>query len=108
VTITINSIQDAPVANDDTSPFILEDFQANIGVLLNDFDPDGDAFSIFRRNSGDVGCRSICRNFRDVINGLNRRETSKWEILSLLLRRAHHGGYGLWALCVKSNKVLMD
>ncbi len=63
VTITINSIQDAPVANDDTSPFILEDFQANIGVLLNDFDPDGDAFSLISNTdpaNGTVVCTTSC------------------------------------------------
>jgi len=63
VTITINSIQDAPVANDDTSPFILEDFQANIGVLLNDFDPDGDPFSLISNTdpaNGTVVCTTSC------------------------------------------------
>ena len=63
VTITVNSIQDAPVANDDTSPFILEDFQANIDVLNNDFDPDGDAFSIVSHtqpSNGTVTCSNSC------------------------------------------------
>ncbi|MFW9787566.1 MAG: Ig-like domain-containing protein [Candidatus Thorarchaeota archaeon] len=45
VTITVNSVNDAPVTNDDT-PVTDEDTPVSIPVLANDIDPDGDALTI--------------------------------------------------------------
>ena len=45
VTITVNNINQAPVANDDTAE-VTENDNVLIGVLANDTDPDGDSLTI--------------------------------------------------------------
>jgi len=54
VTITIHSINDIPVANDDTA-IINEDGTVLIDILINDFDIDGDTLIITKFTQGSNG-----------------------------------------------------
>jgi hypothetical protein len=64
VTITVNPVNDAPIANDDTATTPV-DTPVDIDVLANDVDVDGDALSIndFDPTSvmgGTVSCGATC------------------------------------------------
>ena len=55
VDITINPINDPPVANDDSQVVSNEDTDAIIAVLENDFDVDGDELTIVSTSTPDQG-----------------------------------------------------
>ena len=64
VTITVNPVNDAPVANDDAATTTV-DTPVDIDVLANDVDVDGDALSIndfdpTSANGGTVSCGATC------------------------------------------------
>ena len=58
VTVKINPIQDDPFIKDDLVS-MEEDKQLEINVLENDFDPEGDAFSLLRCTEGTNGKTNI-------------------------------------------------
>ncbi len=70
VTITINSVNDAPVANDDPTPgdpvpSTLEDTPFHLPVLANDTDVDGDVLTVNAVTNGAHGM--VVNNTTDVI-----------------------------------------
>jgi VCBS repeat-containing protein len=66
VTITVNPLNDAPVAIDDSAATV-QDIAVVIGVLLNDTDADGDALTVSAKTDGTFGTV--------VINGDNTTVT---------------------------------
>jgi len=64
VTITVQPVNDAPIANDDAATTTV-DTPVDIDVLANDVDPDGDVLSInsfdaTSANGGTVSCGATC------------------------------------------------
>ncbi|WP_281018349.1 MULTISPECIES: tandem-95 repeat protein [unclassified Minwuia] len=51
VAVTVNAVNDAPVATDDTLR-AFEDFPATVNVLGNDTDPEGDALTVVEASAG--------------------------------------------------------
>jgi len=58
VTMTVTAVNDAPVANADTST-VAEDGTVNVAVLANDTDPDNDTLSVASVTQGAHGVVSI-------------------------------------------------
>ncbi|WP_425053624.1 Ig-like domain-containing protein [Psychromarinibacter sp. S121] len=58
VSVTVNPVNDAPTANDDTTNAIV-DTPVEIDVLANDTDPDGDTLTILSVEDGTSGTTAI-------------------------------------------------
>ena len=58
VTVTVTSVNDAPVANDDSAT-VAEDGMVNMAVLTNDTDPEGDTLTVTSVTQGAHGAVAI-------------------------------------------------